>query len=108
MKLPGLDIVCINTPNFLHADQTILAAQAGKHIVIEKPIAIHWKDMKRMKEAVDKAKVTTIVGFVLRWNPLFVTVKKMIADGVLGKNQLRRSGLPARHHPAVPSATPGR
>lgn len=85
VKLPGLDIVCINTPNFLHAEQTILAAQAGKHIVIEKPIAIHWQDMKRMKEAVDRAGVTTIVGFVLRWNPLFVTVKKMLADGVLGK-----------------------
>ncbi len=52
--------------------QTVLAAQAGKHIIIEKPVAIHWKDMKRMKEAVDKAGATTIVGFVLRWNPLFL------------------------------------
>jgi predicted dehydrogenase len=85
VKLPGLDIVCINTPNFLHADQAVLAAEHRKHIVIEKPIAINWQDMKRMKDAVDKAGVTTIVGFVLRWNPLFMTVKKMLADGVLGK-----------------------
>ena len=85
MKLPGLDIVCINTPNFLHAEQAIMAAQSGKHIVIEKPIAIEWQDMRRMKEAVDRAGVTTIVGFVLRWNPLFMTIKKMLADGVLGK-----------------------
>ena len=85
VKLSGLDIVCINTPNFLHAEQAILAAQAGKHIVIEKPIAIHWKDMKRMKDAVDKAGVITIVGFVLRWNPLFMTIKRMLAEGVLGK-----------------------
>ena len=85
VKLPGLDIVCINTPNFQHADQAVLAAENRKHIVIEKPIAINWKDMKRMKDAVDKAGVTTIVGFVLRWNPLFMTVKKMLADGVLGK-----------------------
>ena len=85
VKLPGLDIVCINTPNFLHAEQAIMAAEAKKHIVIEKPIAIDWHDMKRMKDAVDAAGVTTIVGFVLRWNPLFMTVKKMLADGVLGK-----------------------
>jgi predicted dehydrogenase len=85
VKLQGLDIVCINTPNFLHAEQAILAAEHKKHIVIEKPIATHWQDMKRMKEAVDKAGVITIVGFVLRWNKLFITVKKMIEDGVLGK-----------------------
>ena len=85
VKLPGLDIVCINTPNFLHADQAILAAENRKHIVIEKPIATNWRDMKRMKDAVDRAGVTTIVGFVLRWNPLFLTIKKMLVDGILGK-----------------------
>ncbi len=85
MKLPGLDIVCINTPNFLHAEQTIMAAEHGKHIVVEKPIAIDWQDMKLMKDAVDKAGVVTIVGFVLRWNPLFMTIKQMLSDGVLGK-----------------------
>jgi len=85
MRLPGLDIVCINTPNFLHAEQTIMAAEHGKHIVIEKPIAIDWQDMKRMKDAVDKAGVVTIVGFVLRWNPLFMTIKQMLNDGLLGK-----------------------
>lgn len=83
--LPGLDIVCINTPNFLHAEQTILAAEHKKHIVIEKPIAIDWQDMRKMKKAVDSAGVVTIVGFVLRWNPLFQTVKALIRDGVLGK-----------------------
>jgi len=85
MGLPGLDIVCINTPNFLHAEQTILAAEHKKHIVIEKPIAIDWQDMNRMQKAVESAGVVTIVGFVLRWNPLFETVKTLITDGVLGK-----------------------
>ncbi|MCX6089024.1 MAG: Gfo/Idh/MocA family oxidoreductase [Candidatus Atribacteria bacterium] len=84
MKMPSLDIVCICTPNFLHADQTVMAASYGKHIVIEKPIAVHWQDMKKMKEAVDRAGVTTIVGFVLRWNPLFVTIKKLQQDNIFG------------------------
>lgn len=85
MKLPGLDIVCITTPNFLHAEQTIMAAAYGKHIVIEKPIAIDWRDVRRMKEAVDRSGSTTIVSFVLRWNPLVKTCRRLLADGALGR-----------------------
>jgi predicted dehydrogenase len=85
VRLPGLDIVCIATPNFLHAQQTIMAADHGKHIVIEKPIAIEWRDVIKMKEAVDRAGVTTVVSFVLRWNPLVRTCRKLISDGALGR-----------------------
>lgn len=74
---PDVDIVCICTPNHLHAQQTILAANAGKHILIEKPIALNWEDCQKMKAAVDKAGVKTLVGYVLRWNPLFLNAKKM-------------------------------
>ena len=72
-----VDIVCICTPNHLHTEQTIKAAEAGKHILIEKPISLNWDDAKAMKAAVDKAGVKTLVGYVLRWNPLFETVKRM-------------------------------
>lgn len=81
---PAVDIVCICTPNHLHAQQTILAAQAGKHILIEKPISLNWEDAKSMKAAVDKAGVKTLVGYVLRWNPLFQTAKNMM-DDYIGK-----------------------
>lgn len=77
LENPDINIVCICTPNHLHAEQTIKAAQAGKHILIEKPIALTWADAKAMKAAVDKAGVKTLVGYVLRWNPLFVNAKKM-------------------------------
>lgn len=77
LESPDIDIVCICTPNHLHAEQTIKAAQAGKHILIEKPIALTWEDAKAMKAAVDKAGVKTLVGYVLRWNPLFVNAKEM-------------------------------
>lgn len=77
LKDPEVDIVCICTPNHLHAEQTIKAAEAGKHILIEKPIALNWEDAKRMKAAVDKAGVKTLVGYVLHWNPLFLTAKRM-------------------------------
>lgn len=85
LKQPDIDIVCVLTPNFMHAEQTILAAQAGKHIVIEKPIAIDWQDMLKMQKAVHEHKVKTIVGFVLRWNPLFQTAQKLIDRDVIGR-----------------------
>jgi predicted dehydrogenase len=80
-----IDIVVIVTPNYLHAQQTIAAADAGKHIVIEKPLATNWEDMKRMQEAVHRNGVKTVVGFVLRWNPLFMTAKQLVKDDVIGE-----------------------
>ena len=55
LKDPNVDIVVICTPNDMHCEQTILAAEAGKHILIEKPVALTWEDTKRMDEAVRKA-----------------------------------------------------
>ncbi|MBI3962325.1 MAG: Gfo/Idh/MocA family oxidoreductase, partial [Deinococcus sp.] len=77
-------LVAICTPHPQHAPQTIAAAQAGKHIIIEKPVAINLKDLKAMRDAVRKAKVKTVVSFVLRWNPLFETVKRLLAEKSLG------------------------
>ena len=80
----GVDIVSVCTPQHLHAENAIAAAQAGKHIVIEKPIANSPAEMRAMLRAVQKAGVKTIVSFVLRWNPLFDTIKALIADDAVG------------------------
>lgn len=81
----GVDIVSVCTPQHLHAENTVKAAEAGKHIVIEKPVANNREELAAMREAVRKAEVKTVVSFVLRWNPLFETLKALIADGALGK-----------------------
>lgn len=80
----GVDIVSICTPQHWHCENTIAAAQAGKHLVIEKPIANSPDEMRRMRAAVHEAGVKTVVSFVLRWNPLFETIKAMVADDALG------------------------
>ncbi|MBM3214947.1 Gfo/Idh/MocA family oxidoreductase [Candidatus Poribacteria bacterium] len=85
LKHDGVDIVCVCTPQQHHAANTIAAANAGKHVVIEKPIANGIDEIRAMRDAVHKAGVRTIVSFVLRWNPLFETLKAMIADDALGK-----------------------
>lgn len=85
LKHGGVDIVSVCTPQHVHAENVVAAARAGKHIVIEKPIANSLDEMKTMRKAVNDAKVKTVVSFVMRWNPLVVILKSMIADGVFGK-----------------------
>ncbi len=85
LEQKDLDIVSICTPQQLHAEETVKAAKAGKHIVIEKPVAISLEGLKAMRDAVRKAKVKTVVSFVLRWNPLVETVKNLIASDALGR-----------------------
>ena len=80
-----VDIISICTPNYMHASETIRAARAGKHIFVEKPVATHLDDLEDMCEAVNKAHVRTLVGFVLRFNPLVKLQRKLVADGELGR-----------------------
>jgi predicted dehydrogenase len=81
----GVDIVSVCTPQHVHAENVIAAAQAGKHMIIEKPVAMSLEELKAMRDAVRRAKVKTVVSFVLRWNPLFRTIKAMIADDAVGE-----------------------
>ena len=60
------------------------AAETGRHIVIEKPVGVTLDDSLAIRDAVARAGVKTVTSFVLRWNPQFLTVKQLIADGVLG------------------------
>ncbi len=84
LESSDISIIALGSPNFLHAEHTIQAAKAGKHIVVEKPVALNLQDLKEMRDAVRKAKVKTVVSFVLRWNPLFETIKSMIENDFLG------------------------
>ena len=80
----GLDIVTICTPHPSHPAETIAAARAGKHIVIEKPVALNPADLRKMVAAVSEAKVTTSVCFELRWIGLFKNIKAIMDQGLLG------------------------
>jgi len=80
-----IDIVDICTPNVLHADQAVRAAAAGKHLVIEKPIAMTIQELMAVKAAVIQAGVKCQVGFISRWNPHVQSIRTMIDRGGLGE-----------------------
>ena len=84
LKHPGVDAVSICTPQHVHCQCVLAAARAGKHMIIEKPVGISLEELRQMRVAVHRAGVKTVVSFVLRWNPLFQTLKAMIADNAVG------------------------
>jgi len=79
-----LHLVTICTPDFLHAEQGIQAAEAGKHLIIEKAIALTLRDLRALQSAVNRAKIKTVVSFVLRWNPMFGIIKSLLAKEAIG------------------------
>jgi predicted dehydrogenase len=85
VKDASLDIVGVFTPHHLHAKQAIIASKARKHIIIEKPVCLSLADLRAIRTTVRAAKVKTIIGFVLRWNPLLMMIRRNIANGNLGK-----------------------
>jgi predicted dehydrogenase len=84
LKHEGLDIVVICTPHPSHPAETIAAARAGKHVVIEKPVALNRQDLRRMVAAVNKARVKTSVCFELRWIGLCKNIKAILDQGLIG------------------------
>jgi predicted dehydrogenase len=80
-----VDIVNLSGPNDVHTPQGIAAAEAGKHILIEKPMCLSMEENRSLRDAVAKAGVKSVVSFVLRWNPLFQNIKALLAAGAIGE-----------------------
>ncbi len=79
--------VSIATPDFAHREIAIAAAQAGKHILVEKPIATTNADASAIVQAVEKAGVKLMVDFHNRVNPAFVSARQAVQAGELGELQ---------------------
>lgn len=81
---PDVDVVCICTPSGQHADQAIAAAKAGKHVLVEKPMALSLEDADAMIAACDQAGVKLGVVLQRRAEPLFQRIHDAIQAGDLG------------------------
>lgn len=80
----GVEAVGIATPDFAHRDPVVAAANAGKHILLEKPLATTGEDIEIITEAVQKNGVRLMVDFHARWNPPYAIAKQTIEEGKLG------------------------
>lgn len=84
LKDPGVDVVSICSMNHLHAEQGIAAAEAGKHVLVEKPVALSLDDLHRLRRAIELSGVKSQGGFELHWSPYFQSVHSMINAGFFG------------------------
>jgi len=80
-----IDAVAIATPDFLHTELVIACAEAGKAILVEKPLAMTHADLVAIIRAQKKQNVRIMVDFHNRWSPPFVQIKNSIEDGELGE-----------------------
>lgn len=100
LQLGEIDAISVCVPNYLHAEMTIAAFEAGKHVICEKPLCINPKDGEAMVEAGKKAKKLFMTAFNNRFRGDTQTLKKFIENGELGDiyfgktGWIRRKGIP--------------
>jgi phthalate 4,5-cis-dihydrodiol dehydrogenase len=81
---PAVDAVYIATPTHLHTQHVLTATAAGKHVIVEKPLAITLDDADRMIDAVDKAGVQVIVGQSQSYEPPVRAMRELVRSGEIG------------------------
>ncbi|MEM3607720.1 MAG: Gfo/Idh/MocA family oxidoreductase [Candidatus Bathyarchaeia archaeon] len=86
-----VDIVDICTPTYTHRDFTVEAAEAGKHILCEKPIALTLEDADEMIRASEKADVKFMVAHCLRFFAEYAKVKELVENGAIGDPVISRA-----------------
>jgi len=87
---PDIDVIYISLPNSLHAEWTTRAAQSGKHVLCEKPLAMSVTEVDAVHEAADRQGVVVAEAFMYRHHPQSQQVKLLVDEGHIGSLQLIR------------------
>ncbi len=82
---PGVDVVYVATPHALHMDNTLTALRAGKHVLCEKPLAIHAGQARRMVEEARRRGLFLMEAMWTRTLPLVVELRRRLAEGAIGE-----------------------
>ena len=80
----AVQAVYIGTPNFMHAEQTIAAVRAGKHVLVEKPMCMNAAEARDMVAAAEAAGVKLMVAYMALFNPVYEMAKQIVDGGRLG------------------------
>jgi predicted dehydrogenase len=99
---PGVDAVYVATPPYAHKDYTLVAAQAGKPVYVEKPMAMCFSDCQTMIAACRDAGVPVFVAYYRRALPRFLKVKEIVEAGLIGEPRAVTVALYRPHAPGAP------
>ncbi|MFH0965830.1 MAG: Gfo/Idh/MocA family oxidoreductase [Planctomycetota bacterium] len=80
-----IDMVAVCVPNPFHGEYTIRALEAGKHVFVEKPMALEIESLRKIVRLSRKTGLHAMAGQVLRFLPLFRTIKHLITEGIIGE-----------------------
>jgi predicted dehydrogenase len=80
-----LDIVAIASPDWMHAEHSVAALEAGAHVLVEKPMCDTLDDARAMVETVERTGLRLAVGHEVRQTPMYVRAKALVRDGTLGR-----------------------
>lgn len=100
VQMNQINTVLLATPTMLHADMSVAAARAGKHVVCEKPMAATTSDCQRMIAAAHQHHVTLTPVHNRIFFPPMVQAKQIIDRGDIGKPQIYRANFMTPYHPA--------
>ena len=87
LAMPEIDAVFIITPDFLHEEMAVAALNAGKHVYLEKPLAITVEGCNNILAAAMKNKCKLYLGHNMRFMPVIQEMKRMIDEGMIGEVQ---------------------
>ena len=90
---PDIDVVYISLPNSLHAEWSIKAMQAGKHVLCEKPLAVTLAEVDAMTAAARSTGRVLAEAFMYRHHPQTLKVKELVESGAIGQLQVIRGGF---------------
>ena len=90
---PDIDAVYIGLPNSMHAEYTIRAAKAGKHVLCEKPMAISSAECRQMIDACRQHNVKLMIAYRVHYDPMWQQIRNMARSGDLGQLQGFQGGF---------------
>lgn len=85
LRETDFDVLSVTVPSYLHKEFTLKGAEAGKHVICEKPLALNLEDAAEMIRSCEQHGVRLFVGHVVRFFPEYVQMKQVIDDGKLGR-----------------------
>ena len=96
---PAIDAVYVALPNSMHAEYTIRAAKAGKHVLCEKPMSTNAADAEAMIAACKAARVKLMIAYRCHYEPTNLRAVQLIRDGCTGTGPSHREHLRLQHLP---------